>query len=55
MTVTDNNGDEYTIEGAARKLLIERRGVEDLFNNATQEQKEDINRELVWILNEGGR
>ncbi len=50
--VTDNNGDEYTIEAAAKHLIDERRGVEATFNSATQEQKEDIRQEMVYLINE---
>lgn len=52
--VTDNNGDEYTIEEAAQWCIDERCNPHTYFPSATQEQKEDISQEMVYILNEGG-
>ena len=51
--IVDNDNVEYTVEDAAKKLIDERRGVEATFNSATQNEKDDIRREMVYIINEG--
>ncbi len=51
--IVDNDNVEYTVEDAAKKMIDERRSCDNFFPTATQEEKDDIRREMVYIINEG--
>lgn len=51
--IVDNDNVEYTVEDAAKKMMDERRNVDNFFPIATQDEKDDIRREMVYIINEG--
>jgi hypothetical protein len=51
--IVDNDNIEYTVEDAAKKMMDERRTPGTFFPIATQEEKEDIRQEMIYIINEG--
>ncbi len=51
--IVDNDNVGYTVEDAAKKLIDERRNVGNFFPIATQEEKDDIRQEMVYLINEG--